>query len=552
MVAVFLLLGLIVVGGFAAKPVWRTFRDHRVMKFVAQARAAMATNDLAVTTANLQAGFKLNPRLPELLRVAGLHYSRLGMAYGLPVWEQLEATGQMTGEDRFEWARLALNCRQPRTAWKALATFAATNSTDPGALSLLSEVYLVTGQFDLARGAAYNSWRTGNGHPDLLLNLARIESAHPNPAVSEEGVSKLLSLLVANHPTAGPAALQLLSLRNHGTVDQSLVSRLIRNHSVSNSEMSLAKLVVRLRAGDRDAETAIQEYLGSAKEFWLQPRFPLAVRSLLALGEFRALTNLITEDTAVRSEDLVAVRLEALWRLGEWGGVASLLDRPAAKVSKALDSIYRAMVAGAEGRVGELQSLWSKAIVENRHTPDFLEVVANRAESAGCYPESVKAWREVMAFPEGAERAATEIIRLVPKSGDWESALAAYLKLLQLYPARTDFQISLSLLRLLLRVDEPAAKATLAELSEADRKSDLAGVTLALEALRSGNPDRAIEWLNQVQTDWENVPRPWLAIRMAALGQTGQRVLVQRYLNKKNAANHWSAAELKLVSEFGL
>lgn len=552
MVMVGVLFGLMLVGGFAAKPIWRVFRDHRVMKFVQQAQAAMATNDLTVATANLQAGFKLNPRLPALLRVAGIHYSRLGMAYGLPVWEQLEASGQMTSEDRFEWARLALNCRQPRTAMKALAPFAATNSTDPDALALLSEVYLTTGRYDQARGAAYDAWRTGNGRPDLLLNLARIESRHPETEVSAEGVSKLMSLLVGNHPTAGAAAIQLLSLRDHQAVSQLLVNRLVNGHLVSNAEMNLARLVVRLRSGNTDPEEAVREYLGPGKEFWLQPRFPLLVQSLLALGEFQPLANLIGEDTAVCSEDLAAVRLEALWRLGRWDDVSRLLDRPAAKISSPLESIYRAMVAGAEGRKGELRQLWAAAIVANRHTPDFLEIVANRSESADCLMEAVRAWRETMVFPEAAERAAKEIVRLAPLTGDWEAALAAYGKLLQMYPSRSDLRIHVALLQLLLRVNEAEAKATLAGLSEAERGSDLAKVALALNALRDLQPDRALDFVNQVHGNWDQVPRPWPSVRAAALEKTGQRALAKQEMGKKNAANRWSAAELKLVEESAL
>jgi hypothetical protein len=382
---------------------------------------------------------------------------------------------------------------------------------------------------------------------DLLLNLGRLEMAHPDPAIFREGESKLMTLLVGSNQVAGSAALALLSPAYTNRINFRLVSRLVSGHPVTTVEMDLARLVVQIRAEPSRTKEFLAHFLGATQKFWEQPRFRRLAQCLLEQGAFTALLGLVSEDTAIHSEELCSIRLEALWRVGEWTAVANLLDRPESKATKSLETIYRAMLAGAEKRTNEIGRLWDAAITANQRNPALLEVVANRAERALSLKEATRAWREIMVFPDLTERATKEVLRLCNQTGDLEPAYAAYRRLRQLFPANVDLRLNVALHQLLLRLDEPEAMKTLDQLSPEERKLDLAKVTHALAALRTANPDQALQLINSVEGDWESAPRLWRTIRIAAVGQTGQKALARQLVAKSKAAEVLSAAEFELV-----
>ncbi len=545
-----IVLGLLLAGSFWVRPAWRSLKDRRAMVFVAKARAAMAVTNFVESKANLLAAYELAPFHPEVFRMAAEHYTRLGRPYGLQVWEQLEATGAMTDADRLQWAGLAVDCRSYEVARKALAPFAATDSKDPDALKLLSELYLAAGKEDSARQAALAAWQFRPDRSDLLLHLGRIEFANADPQISRFGQARLMSLLVESNPVAGAAALAFLEPAASNRVDLRLIARLIEGLPDADTLCALAKLVARGRAASpAKAREMARAFVHDRKLNADDPRFMTVVLGLVSLREFPLVSELVTEDLAVRAEDLSSVRLEALFRMDDWASVESLLDRKNAKVSKPVAATYRAMVGHAHGRTNELPNLWRAAIAASQRSPQVLEIVAERAEYTGSRAEAILARRELLSFAESGSRAAKDILRLTADSPDLESAYQAYRLLSRLSPGDANLRLQLALHQLLLRVGEADARRTLAEGEAAFPDKNFFRITAALAALLDKDPDSAARSVEAMTGGSEGEPRLWRVVRAAALGRSGQTAKARDALLGFKSGQ-LSAAEFGLVKEW--
>jgi len=549
MVVVALLLAGLLGLGFAAKPLWRTFKAHRALKFVAQAREAMAATNFVVSKANLVAAGEMSPFLPEVFRAGAEHFTLLGRPYGLQLWEQLEATGEMTLADRTKWAGLALDNRSYQVAKRAIAPFAALNSTDPEVLRILSGLYAAAGKLEPALQAARTACEVRPDRSDLRLHLAKLEVGSGDPAVVQAGVTELMALLVRPEPVAGLAALTLLDPALTNAVNQRMVTRLVEGISVPDPVVELAKLVVRCRMlPAQEAGQAAADFIRDQKFTPDSPQFMTVVLGLLSLQEYSLVTQIIPEDAAVNGEDLGSIRLEALFRTDDWAGVESLLNRSAAKVSKPVRATYLAMLAHVHGRTNELGNLWRATIAASQGSPDLLELVAERAEYSGAWAEATQAWREILHYPEAAPKAAREMLRLSERTNDREVALQAYRRLSQLSPANSELRLQVALHQLLVGVDETAAEKTLAEGESAFTNRDLFRVATALSALRHRQPDVAIRQVESIEIT-AKAPVLWKVIKAGSLGAGGMHSEARR-IARSLEPNHLSAPEFALVREW--
>lgn len=508
----------------------------------------MAATNFAASKANLVAAGEMSPFLPEVFRAGAEHFTLLGRPYGLQLWEQLEATGEMTLADRVKWAGLALDNRAFQDAKRALAPFAALDSADPEVLRILSGLYAAAGKHDAARETASTACAAAPGRSDLQLHLAKLELGSGDPSVAQAGASKLMTLLVRNEPIAGLAALALLDPARTNVVNQRMVARLIEGISVADPVAELAKLVVRCRLLPTEKARLAADFLGERKLTPDSPQFMTVVLGLLSLQEYSLLTRIIPEDVAVNGEDLGSIRLEALFRTDDWAGVESLLNRSAAKVSKPVEATYRAMLAHVHGRTDELGNLWRAAIAVSQRSPDLLEVVAERAEYTGALAEATRAWREMLPHSDVAAKAALQMLRLSERTNDREAALQAYRRLSQLAPGDSELRLQVALHRLLVGVDEAAAEKTLAEGEPAFANRELYRVAWALAALRHQQPDLALQRLEGVQMG-SDAPSVWRAIKVGAFGAAGLHKEAEK-LAVGLDASRLSASELVLVKDW--
>jgi tetratricopeptide (TPR) repeat protein len=548
-VVVIILLGLLVSGAFVVRPAWRALKERRAIDFVAKARSAMAANKYAEAKANLVAAYEMAPFHPEVFRVAAEHYTRLGRPYGLQVWEQLEATGAMTLQDRLKWAGLAIACRSYDSARTALQPFAISQSTDPDAIKLLSELYLAGGQADAAHRAAQTAWQLDPKRNDLLLHLGKVELASNDPAIAHDGESKLISLLVSRESISGSAAMVLLNPTFARKISTRLVHRLIAALPDGDLAVELPKLVVQCReSSPAEAGELLVKFMSRNHLHPDDPGFMATVLGLLALQEYRQVQQLVTEDLSVGAEDLNSIRLEASFRLGDWAAVESLLNRKNVRVSKPLETTYRAMLAHAHGNTNELPKLWRAAIAASQRSPELLEVVAERAEYTGAMGQAVQAWREMLAFPDSTARAAAEILRLTEQSHDLEAAYHALRRLSAQRPADHHLRLKVAFHQLLLDVEGESARGVLAQGEAHFPDQNLFHITAALAALRDQQPDLALQWIDRMlMTDPE--PDVWKAVRVAALGMSGQSSKAREVARSLNP-DSLSAPEHALVKDW--
>ena len=521
-VVVLVLAGLLVVGAFFAKPVWRGFKDRRALKFVAAARAAITSDDFSVSVAQLRAAHALSPFHPEVLRATGEHFSRLSRAEGLVYWRQLADSGQMSDPDRFAFVRLAIDCSDFESARMAVIPLGTTRPKDPDALRLLAEVYMGFDQLELAASTLREAIDVAPFRSDLQVVLSRIELAGADTRLHSAAKGRLWQDVALGGTIQTEAASALLQSAALSPTDLRLLDSLIRPAPEAAFEQRLLQLLVRLRLPGADRERLIAGFRQATGLREESAHFQQLLTSLTVAKEFAAVTNLLPLTTVEKQRDLYPFRLEALAGLRDGVELQTTLKLLGERVGPAQASIYEAMAASFAGRTNESKARWQNSVSRNASNPAVLKIVAERAEQEGMREAAVQAWEGLLLQPEYAVRAARQVIRLSQDSTDARPAIKAYAQLVRLFPGNREPQLQLSFLRLLYGIETEAAKAVLAEPVQEGKLRAIFAAAAGLAALREDRLEAAAAHLDSGDIDWRHAPRPWRIVRAAALAKSGQ------------------------------
>ncbi len=520
-VVVIILLGMLFVGAFFVKPVWRATKDRRALKFVEAANAAMAADDAALAAGHLRAAHALSPWNPVVLRATGTHFSRLSRAEGLIYWQQLENSGQMADADRFAYVRLALACGDFEAARQAILPFARSRPKDPETLRLLAEVFLGFKELDLAANTLREALDVAPFQTDLEIVLSRVELAQAEPRNQRTAKARLWQALSTGGTNQVDAAAALLSDARLEQAELRLLDSLLRPGPTASFELQLVKFIVQLRLQSRPPAELAAEFRRATALREDSSRFQQMLTSLINARENAVVTHFLPLEVVEKYPDCYPIRLEALAGLRDGPGLESTLSVLGDRVGPAQASIYHALAASFAGRTNETAQLWQNALSRNAKTPPVLRVIAERAEREGERSAAVAAWDTLLLQPEYAVPAAGQVLRLCLNSTDARPALKAYQQLIRLEPHRQDHRLRLAFLQLLYETDLVSARATLAQPPEAPFRN-LHAVASALAELREHRTEAAATALERATVDWPTAPRHWQVVRAAVLAQTGR------------------------------
>lgn len=542
------LLGLLLLGSFRVKPVWRWVKERRALTFVANARAAMATNNFAVSVAHLRAAHELSPFHPDVLRATGEHFSRLSRPEGLVYWRQLDDSGQMTDSDRMSYVRLALDHGAYESASTAILPLEKTRPNDPEALKMLSELYLAGGEPDQAAALLAQAMDRAPFRTDLQILLSQIELAGTNRVQWSRAKARLFQIVTVSSTNRAAAALALLQVGQLESPELRLLSTLVKPAKGDPQELWLAHLVARVRQDRTMLPDAVQTFRLGTGLTETGAEFQQALTRLVALEEYPLVTNLVSPEVVTRNRDLYPFRLEALAGLRDAAGLESVLKVLQEKMPKGQSALYRALSASFQGRTNETALLWQAAITENRGDYRVLKVVAQRAEAEKMTAAAVEVWEILLLQSNWAAQAAAQLIRLTANSTDPRPTLAAYRRLTAMQPTRSDLQLHLNFYRLLLNAETDAAAEFLARGRQPEHARALWAVTEALAGLRRHDADRALRALESASIAWESAPRTWRVVRAAALAGVGQTGLARRVVETLDF-NQMGPRELELLGQ---
>jgi tetratricopeptide (TPR) repeat protein len=537
---------LLVAAALAAKPTWRALRTKRVERFIAQAIAAREAKDTDVFIANLRAANEIDSNNPRVLRLNAEHYARYGNPDGLTYWHLLQQSGQATRDDLLGYARLALACDRADLARAILKPLHYGDPNDAQVLVVLSELFEREGDLPQATSAALDAITRNPGDSEAELRLARLELASGNAVQRKAARSRLYGLLSGTSSVRAEAAMTLVVDGQPTPADLALVSRMLSQQTNQTFSDRLARLLVDLRRGPDSLQQSLANFkAGNGGDFSLQERGVSAER-LGAMGEFKAVLEIVPESVALTNKNLAVLRLGALAFLRDLTGVENLLKHPDQSLPPAFTATFRATVATLANRTNEAPLLWKSALAESAEKPMALRTLALQAERAEAYEVAVQCWQDLMGNPAVAPFAARQLLRIAKKANDPRTAFLALRRLVGLDPNRSDLRLPLAYYQALLELEPADTERFLSTTTPAPEDRELFAVVSALFELRRKQPDKAAELLEGGAIDWTNAPASWVAVRVAALGNSGNRNQALEVAARLNR-DRLSAQEFALV-----
>lgn len=548
-VSLLVFLAAVVVAVVGAKPAWHAWRQEQAMNFVRQARAALDADDQTAFLGNLRAANNLAPTLPEVLRLNGEHYSRYRHSDGLIHWHQLRQTGAATREDLLQYARLAIHCDRTELAREIVKPLHYGAPNDAEVLVVLSELFEKEGDLPQAREAALDAITRNPRDAAAELRVARLELASQRPAQRIAARGRLYALMAGTNRVRVDAAFALMLDDRPSNADYDLIVRMMDRNPVPSLGEKLATMLVSLRRKETTPEAVsagLKAFLGREPNPWERM---VAAERLGAAGEFNAVLDLLPEKVALTDRNLAAFRLGALASLRDSAGMERFLKDPGQPLPRASRDTYWATAAALAYLTNETPALWRTALASCGQDEAAVKALAIQAENAGATDTAVECWNHLLPNPAIAPQAASQLLRIAERKNDPRGIYLALRRLASLRPGRIEYELPLAFYQALLELEPGDSSRILSQWEARATASPWFAAAKALFLLRNRQPDRAVQQLEAAAIDWDSAPAVWMAVRIAALGESGDHTGA-RQLARNLVPDRLSALELNLVSSW--
>ena len=524
--AVFALAALI-----AGRPAYRELKTWRAHRFVAEAELLMAATNWPAALQKAQVAYQLSPADPQTLRLAARLTSAQGQRDALHFWRQLIDTGQATAEDHRQFGLFALRGRDLESAGEQLRWLLKNDAETFATLRFAVDFYLLRG--DLTRLKEYGRLalaKEPNDQP-LRLTLARVLARSPDITDQIEA-RKTIRTTAEGVNAASLEALELLaSLRDLPRDDAEATAQRLLEHPLARTEHQLLALELRLRWHPEQREAIVAGGIAKFEKTGAENLLKLA-RWLNRLGEFERTIACLSPETAMKSQDLLLVRLDAMGGLDRWDAIKQTLEQKDLPLEPALVDLFKARVAKQMGQTQEAAQAWRRVHLAAIDRPAAWLYIAQYAEQIGDRAEAAKAWHRLKQDPTLGRTAFEALIRLGEVEGNTRALRELMRELSKTSPNEPEPRNDLAYLDLLLGENLKAARETSLLLVK-DHPNYLAyRTTLALAHLRHQETNEAAALYAGINLDWAGVLPGWQAVRVAVLAASGRsnlaRIAAQR------------------------
>ncbi len=354
-----------------------------------------------------------------------------------------------------------------------------------------------------------------------------LELASDAPDQKLHGKRGLLALVVSNPSLRTEAALLLLERATTTPDEAALLARLVPRGPEAPFGDRLVHLLAGIRRRPAEAVARVRDFSEANELEKALPQLAFVADQLGRAGENHALVELVTESLALRDAVLCRLRLGALVHLGDLAAMERLIETPDGPLPTAELAVVRAGLAQMSGATDSAAILWRLALVAVRDSPSLMEMLARHAETVGAVDAAIAGWKGMLQDPMLVPRSAANVLRLAGALHPGPTR-AALRRLVELHPEKTGFRLPLAYVQLLLKVDTADVEATLALGEGAFPDKGLYRIVGVLAALNADGIDRAAQLLDESGIDWAKAPPGWHAVRVAALGRSGQNFAVHQ------------------------
>ena len=394
---------------------------------------------------------------------------------------------------------------------------------------------------------------------ETLLKREDIKSEHhtfyvqatqlsPDLEIKRRGVNHLFTLASGGDEIAHMAAKFLASVEGLTSDEYLQVAGHLRRLKKDRSDLLLA-FRSELAAGvPRD-----EVYNGLLKIFQIsQPSEQLEMgRWLNQHRMYDKTLELITESQAIRRQDLFLVRADALALTNQWNALKELLSRTQIPLDNYIGNVFRMRANLELGDFRRAQSDWDRAILDAGRDPEklwFLESYVRRLDLWG-YREEILA--ALTALPLQARNAYTELLMQLQAQGRTADVLKRLEEMHKLFTDDVSILNDLAYYQLLMGKDPGEVLEIAENLIERNPGFLAPRMTYAFALMELGRPQEALQSLQSLNVDWDNVSQRWRLLIACILAANGEKIWAERYLGQLERSRLLPEERELIVKKFG-
>lgn len=499
-----------------ARPVYRWLKALRAEQFAAAGDASAQTGKWDDAVQKYRAALQLDPLGYHGLEGAARLATRLGHPEAIDLWEQVYKLPQCTTADRQEYGELLVKLDRLIVAQRIIERL-LKNDPDTRTLDLASRYSQKTGDSGKAIEFARLAIKRSPNDPAARFQLAELLAQTTDLAKRAEARKLLWELAAVDGIYKRPAIEAIARAPELSGDERNRILEALDTLSPPNITDALLASDLRIQLRPEDADRIYDETIARWSRGEMADSIQLA-RWLNLHQQPERVLSLFSVERALKNNELLLTRLDALGILQRWNEIDELLTRTDLSLDPSVVESFRARTAQERNATLDAELHWNHALALAAGDPFKLRFVANFAEHSHATATALKAYEQLAKFPEHAVFAYRGIQQQSQLTGEVSAQLAAAEKISALAPEDPDATAQLAYLNLLLETDVEANLATAKKLAEKYPNRLSFRVTAALGYLRHHDAGSALAQFNApAPIDWKRAQPAWRAVYAAVL-----------------------------------
>ena len=499
-----------------ARPVYRWLKALRSEQFAAAGDAFAQAGRWEDAAQRYRAALQLDPLGYHGLEGAARLATRLGGPEAIDLWEQVYKLPQCTTADRQDYGELLVKLDRLIVAQRIIERL-LKNDPDSRTLDLASRYSKKTGDSDKAIEFARLAVKRSPNDAAARFQLAELLAQTTDLAKRAEARKLLWELAAVDGIYKRPAIEAMARAPELSGDERNRILEALDTLSPPNITDALLASDLRIQLRPEDADRICDETIARWSRGEMADSIQLA-RWLNLHQQPERVLSLFSVERALKNNELLLTRLDALGILQRWNEIDELLTRTDLSLDPSVVESFRARAAQGGNATLDAELHWNHAVALASGDPFKLRFVANFAERSHATAAALKAYEQLAKFPEHAVFAYRGIQQQNQLTGDVSAQRAAAEKISALAPEDPDATAQLAYLNLLLETDVEANLATAKKLAEKYPNRLSFRVTAALGYLRHHDAGSALaQFKAPAPIDWKRAQPAWRAVYAAAL-----------------------------------